>query len=389
MVKKELGKKQSFAREVNNEIVLKEVKKKPSSGTELASRLKLSNATVSSILSSLLHQGLIKIYSTDSLNGLGRKRVVYSINDKYCLICVVSITSFSISISISDLAGNILKEQTKEIEKYDLKTIYESIIQIKDMLTEKELRDIPLKNIIISLPGLINKNTGDLQVSPQFDKNLFNNEHTISTLFRENFNSEVYLENDSKLMMLGELSNNTFPLNSKGMLIYLDYGIGGALEFDNKIFLGSRGYAGEIGLLKVEYNNQVKTLDEFVSLRAIQEIYFEKFGKEISLQELFELYKSGDQNVREGVLISAETLGKAINQIISVFDLDYFVIDGRVSNFGEAYLNKIRETVNKKYSDVTINFGCDERKAIVDGAKNIGIEYILKTNLKTLKKVEN
>ena len=334
MVKKELGKKQSFAREVNNEIVLKEVKKKPSSGTELASRLKLSNATVSSILSSLLHQDLIKIYSTDSLNGLGRKRVVYSINDKYCLICVVSITSFSISISISDLAGNILKEQTKEIEKYDLKTIYESIIQIKDMLTEKELRDIPLKNIIISLPGLINKNTGDLQVSPQFDKNLFNNEHTISTLFRENFNSEVYLENDSKLMMLGELSNNTFPLNSKGMLIYLDYGIGGALEFDNKIFLGSRGYAGEIGLLKVEYNNQVKTLDEFVSLRAIQEIYFEKFGKEISLQELFELYKSGDQNVREGVLISAETLGKAINQIISVFDLDYFVIDGRVSNFG-------------------------------------------------------
>ena len=389
MVKKELGKKQSFAREVNNEIVLKEVKKKPSSGTELASRLKLSNATVSSILSSLFHQGLIKIYSTDSLNGLGRKRVVYSINDKYCLICVVSITSFSISISISDLAGNILKEQTKEIEKYDLKTIYESIIQIKDMITEKELRDIPLKNIIISLPGLINKNTGDLQVSPQFDKNLFNNEHTISTLFRENFNSEVYLENDSKLMMLGELSNNTFPLNSKGMLIYLDYGIGGALEFDNKIFLGSRGYAGEIGLLKVEYNNQVKTLDEFVSLRAIQEIYFEKFGKEISLQELFELYKSGDQNVREGVLISAETLGKAINQIISVFDLDYFVIDGRVSNFGEAYLNKIRETVNKKYSDVTINFGCDERKAIVDGAKNIGIEYILKTNLKTLKKVEN
>lgn len=389
MVKKELGKKQSFAREVNNEIVLKEVKKKPSSGTELASRLKLSNATVSSILSSLFHQGLIKIYSTDSLNGLGRKRVVYSINDKYCLICVVSITSYSISITISDLAGNILKEQTKEIEKYDLKTIYESIIQIKDMITEKELRDIPLKNIIISLPGLINKNTGDLQVSPQFDKNLFNNEHTISTLFRENFNSEVYLENDSKLMMLGELSNNTFPLNSKGMLIYLDYGIGGALEFDNKIFLGSRGYAGEIGLLKVEYNNQVKTLDEFVSLRAIQEIYFEKFGKEISLQELFELYKSGDQNVREGVLISAETLGKAINQIISVFDLDYFVIDGRVSNFGEAYLNKIRETVNKKYSDVTINFGCDERKAIVDGAKNIGIEYILKTNLKTLKKVEN
>lgn len=389
MVKKELGKKQSFAREVNNEIVLKEVKKKPSSGTELASRLKLSNATVSSILSSLLHQGLIKIYSTDSLNGLGRKRVVYSINDKYCLICVVSITSYSISITISDLAGNTLKEQIKEIEKYDLKTIYESIIQIKDMLTSVELRDVPLKNIIISLPGLINKNTGDLQVSPQFDKTLFSNEHTISKLFRDNFKSDVYLENDSKLMMLGELSNGTFPLNSKGMLIYLDYGIGGGLEFDNKMFLGSRGYAGEVGLLKVEQNNEIKALDEFVSLRAIQEIYLKKYNEEISLHKLFELYKNCDRKVKEEVLTTAEILGKAINQVISVFDLDYFVIDGRVTNFGEEYLNKIREVVNKEQPDVEIVFGHDVRQAIVDGAKNIGIEYILKTNLKTLKKAEN
>ena len=72
-----------------------------------------------------------------------------------------------------------------------------------------------------------------------------------------------------------------------------------------------------------------------------------------------------------------------------MFDLDYFVIDGRVTNFGEEYLNKIREVVNKEQPDVEIVFGHDVRQAIVDGAKNIGIEYILKTNLKTLKKAEN
>lgn len=386
MVKKELGKKQSFAREVNNEIVLKEINKKPRSGTELASILKLSNATVSSILSSLLHQGVIKVYSTDSINGLGRKRVVYSINDKYCLILVVSITSFSISIAIYDLSGNILKEQSREIEKYDLKTIYETIIHIKDILSSKDIRDIPLKNIIISLPGLINKNTGDLQVSPQFDKGLFDNEHTILKMFKDNFDSDVYLENDTKLMMLGELGNNTFPLGSKCMLIYCDYGIGGALEFDNKIFLGSRGYAGEIGLLKISHNGEFKPIDEFISLRALKENLNQKYKKDLSLNDIFRLYNEKDEIVRKEVLTSAEIIGEAINQVVSVFDLDYFVINGRVTNFGEEYLYKIREKVATVNKDVVIMFSYNDRKSIFDGAKNIGIEYILRTNLKTLKK---
>ena len=75
MNKKELGKNQSLAREINNKIVLERLKEKPLSGTELSFDLSLSNATISSIFNSFLSINLIKKVSSDSTKGAGRKRV--------------------------------------------------------------------------------------------------------------------------------------------------------------------------------------------------------------------------------------------------------------------------------------------------------------------------
>ncbi|MBO8427919.1 MAG: ROK family transcriptional regulator [Firmicutes bacterium] len=385
VIKKELGKKQTFARELNNEIILKSIRKKPSSLTELTSALKLSSATVSSILTCLLNHNIIKVCSTGSINGLGRKRVIYSINDCYGLVVIVSITSLSINITISNMLNETLASKTREISVYDMKSIYETIIEIKDLLTLENVRDIPVRSIIISLPGLINKNTGELQVSPQFDKEFFSNKNNLIDIFTKCFHTNVYLENDSKLMMKGELSYGTFPLSSKGMLIYCDYGIGGAIEFDNKLFLGSRGYAGEVGLIKVFSDGQENYLDEFISLRALKETFKAKYNLDISLDDIFKLFNEKDNRVVSEVLNSASLLASGIIEMIDVFDLDYFLIGGRVTNFGDLYINKIREIINKKYKDVSINFTFNDGKAIIDGAKETGIEYILKNTLKEIK----
>ena len=68
-----IGKNQSIARVLNNQLVLKQLKEKPMSGTELAERLSLSNATVSSILRSLLTNDIIHICANEQKNTKGRK----------------------------------------------------------------------------------------------------------------------------------------------------------------------------------------------------------------------------------------------------------------------------------------------------------------------------
>ena len=270
MEKKVLGKNQTVARTLNNELVIERLKREPLSGTELSTELRLSNATISSILNSLLDHDLIKVESQDSLNGLGRKRVKHAINGNYGLVVIVSLTSFNLKIVLSNLLNETLFTETKEVNEYDVKTFYETVIRIKDILLLKQFRDTPLRNIILSVPGLVNVKTGELQFSPQFSGELFNNSNYIEKIFTDSFNCPVYLDNDTKLMMLGELSHNSFFNRDNGMLVYLDVGIGGAFEFNKKLFLGSRGYAGELGLIEINVNGEPKAIDDLVSLRAIK-----------------------------------------------------------------------------------------------------------------------
>ena len=55
-----LGRDQSFARAVNNDLVIRALRENDLSATDLAKKLNLSNAAMTSILRNLVNDGLIK-----------------------------------------------------------------------------------------------------------------------------------------------------------------------------------------------------------------------------------------------------------------------------------------------------------------------------------------
>lgn len=383
MNRKELGKNQSLARELNNKIVINKLKEKPFSGTELSKELSLSNATLSSIFNSFLSINLIKKVSSDTKSGVGRKLVKYAINDEFGLVIIVSITGNSLEVVASSLNNETLYKVTKDIEKYDLKTIYETIVVIKDILILKKFRDIPLRNIILSLPGLIDKKTGELQVSPQFDQEIFKNKNSLLQLFEENFKCPVYLENDSKLMTLGEIATQVFKERKNGAVIYIDEGVGSGIVIGNKLFYGSRGFAGEIGL--IDLNG--KPLDEYISLRSLSLKAKEILNRPINNAELIELYKSNNE-IKKIVLESAKYLAFGLKQLINVLDLDYFILNGRVKEFGKEYIDIVNNEIKKSNDNaITVYSALDENPIIV-GAKEIGSDYVLTMALKELENYE-
>lgn len=383
MNRKELGKNQSLARELNNKIVINKLKEKPFSGTELSKELSLSNATLSSIFNSFLSINLIKKVSSDTKSGVGRKLVKYAINDEFGLVIIVSITGNSLEVVASSLNNETLYKVTKDIEKYDLKTIYETIVVIKDILILKEFRDIPLRNIILSLPGLIDKKTGELQVSPQFDQEIFKNKNSLLQLFEENFKCPVYLENDSKLMTLGEIATQVFKERKNGAVIYIDEGVGSGIVIGNKLFYGSRGFAGEIGL--IDLNG--KPLDEYISLRSLSLKAKEILNRPISNAELIELYKNNIE-IKKVVLESAKYLAFGLKQLINVLDLDYFILNGRVKEFGKEYIDIVNNEIKKSNDNAITVYSVLDENPIIVGAKEIGSDYVLTMALKELENYE-
>ena len=184
-------------------------------------------------------------------------------------------------------------------------------------------------------------------------------------------------------MTLGEMANQSFKEHKSGMVIYVDEGIGGGIVINNNLFFGSRGYAGEFGLINVDN----KPIDEFVSLRALTKIVKEKLHLNINNSELIELYKT-NKDVKAIVLNSTKYLAKAIIQMIQVYDLDYYILNGRVIDFGEEYLECIRKPIEEYNKDAKIVFSTLREEAIILGAKEIGSEFVLDHALKGLENYE-
>ena len=274
-----IGKNQSYARQVNNQLVMRELRKSNLSATQLSERLNLSNAALSAIISSLLERGLIKVVKDEPNKNVGRHRVYYTINESFGIILVVSLSNLYSTVVISDMKNNILERVESRINKYDIKMLYELVLQIKNILSDQKYRDVPLLGIDISVPGLVDKSTGKLQLSNQFDKDLFSEKEPIVSLFERQFDVPVKITNDINLACLGEMHQGSLIDTQNGMLVHIDEGIGSAFILNGELYEGEDGFAGEIGRMQVGVRNKIGVLDDFASIRAIKNIAKEKYGR--------------------------------------------------------------------------------------------------------------
>ncbi len=370
------GKNQTFSREINNELVLSILRERPCSGTELASKLSLSNATVSSIIKDLLEQGVIRQETTTSINGIGRKRINFEINPEYGLILGVNISNLHASVSLINAKEDVIAQSDLLIKKYNRQAMYELVLEASKLLFSKNDGNIPLKVIVITLPGRVNSKTGDLTLSIQFDEELFTEEHAIQHIFDHQFPGiPIILANDNNVMSLGELHNGGLKKCGNGLYFNIDYGIGGGIIINNSFFGGDLGYAGEFGLIKYYDGKEFSAIDEFVSLRALEDKAGSILGHKVDRDELFAQYRK-NAKIKEMVLESAAIVGRSLVQITEMLDISKVIISGRVENFGEEYLKILKKNCVSSVRELNVSYSKLGNKAVLYGTSSIGVRYI-------------
>lgn len=385
MDNKQLGKDQTYSRLLNNRLVISKLQQKNYSATDLANELHLSNATMSSIVKELLNKGLIKVNNSSSKKEIGRKQVFYTINENYGLILAVNISNYQAKISISNLKEEILFTEILDVEKYDAKTIYLILLKASQILMNEKFKSFPLKNIVISLPGRVNRNSGELLLSKQFDPELFKEQNFIRHVFSLQFpNVPIFISNDVNVSAWAEIKKGALVDVKNAIYISIDIGIGGALIFNSSLFEGDKGYAGEFGLIKVFYDNKYDYLDEVASLRVLidkaEKISNENLNR--SRTRLIELYKENSK-VKEEVLKSASAVGEALSQLVESLDVSTIVIGGRATELGDEYLKAIQEATNRHliYTP-TIKFSTLGHDSKIIGATAVGVDYVLNHSCK-------
>lgn len=352
---------------LNKHVVLDLIRFTPGgiSRVELAQRMSLTRAAVTSIVNDLISNGIIREAESRSVNS-GRPPVLLEIHPERGYVAGIDMGATHLSVIIANLATHVLKE--KEVP-FDISRgpdicIAQANELLNELLTESKLALTDLLAIGVGVPGPIVAEAGMVlapPIMPGWDR--FPILETLEKLWKR----PVSLNNDAELGALGEWACGAGRGQKNLAYIKVGTGIGSGILLNGEIYRGSTGSAGEVGHLTIDENGPLCTCGNRGCLEAIaggkaiasQAQDAVRNGQRTQLNTITPLENISAKDVaaaaRRGDLISQQILsqagdhlGVAIAGLVNLFNPGMVIVGGGVAQIGDLFLEPVRKAVEKR-----------------------------------------
>lgn len=336
---------------------------------DLCKELNLSAPKVTTLLSDLINDGLIKDYGKVESTG-GRKPNLYGLVPDSAFFIGVDIKQSHINIGLSDLQKNLIK--VSESLPYNLDNNKESLEAlcnlIKDFVNELTIPKEKLLGIGINLSGRINYATG---YSYSF---FYFNEEPLSKIIESKVGIRVFLENDSKSMAYGEFSAGVVNAEKNVLFLNLDYGIGLGILVNGQLYYGKSGYSGEFGHIPL-FDNEIichcgkkGCLETEASGWALTRMFKERLlagsssilsqnnasTADLKMEDIINAANNDDVLAIELIAKIGDNLGRGIALLINLFNPELVILGGSLAATEEYIRLPIKSAINK-YSLSLVN----------------------------------
>ena len=303
---------------------------------EISQATGLTPAAVTNIVAELMNKDWIKETGDEVsfVNGSGRRRKVLTLNNSIGYLLGVEFNMKGIFVTITDILGNVISRDYKNINKYAITHINDEIINlIENSITKVDSSKILGAGIAIPAHFDLTSETIISNNDMWKDFNLFE--------IKKYFSFPFIVENNIECMALGEYLFN--PLNTPDKFLFFHVGHGLFCSFFDSANLGIKAnyYIGEIGHTVVDINGpkcecgKKGCLQTYISeswLIKNAKFFFEnstntilsnlvKNSEEISLQTIIAAYKLGDSYFKRNIELGIELLGTSISNTL----IDNFV----------------------------------------------------------------
>ncbi len=226
----------------------------------------------------------------------------------------------------------------------------------------KNLIDEEVAGIGLAVAGLIDRETGEVQISPNLPYiegiNLLN-------IFEERFGIPVFIENDANAAAFGEKWLGIGKEFSNFVLFTLGTGIGGGIIYNRRLLR----MAAEIGHMTIQVDGErcqcgnSGCLEAYASARALlsKVISALEEGRESLLKGLFngnfyklsaeDIYKTaleGDILAREMLKEAGKNLGIGIANIINVVSPEAVILTGGLTGAWDIYIQEAIKEAGKR-----------------------------------------
>ncbi len=345
----------SLIKGLNTSLILKIIRSRKSiSRADIAKLTGLTPATVTNITSELIRHKLVLETKLGVSNG-GRKPVLLEFNSSEYNIIGVTISKHKITLSLTDLDANLIKQKKERISgNITPENAIDIIIKgISDFLK------ISVKRVLgigIAMEGLIDEQNGICVLSSNFK---WENVDFTKDIY-DRFGIPVFVNNDVKALTLGEKLFGSAKNSVNYVHIYTGYGIGATLVNDGHIYRGASNYALEIGHATLDVNGPLCTCGNRGCFQAIasgsalinkiiSKGYDSKYfsHSDITIDAIIEKVKEENQEILKLVEEIAHYIGVGIANIINIFNPPLIIVNGFICRLDERILNIILDTIKK------------------------------------------
>ncbi len=331
---------------------------------EVAKTTGLAAPTVTVIVNDLIEAGFVHEIGRGESSG-GRRPVMLELNPCARYILAVRIQHGDIIAALLDLASNIIESRNQKINTTCPYEVVSAIVALFDeMSAHSQIDKDKVLRCAVASPGLINSLKGSVEHSSNLKWGSVNLSEMLSIRLN---GMPVHVENISNTAALGEKMYGKGYGCSNLIYLNLSVGIGAGIIIDEQLFVGAKGYAGEIGGASIRpklsdsgtgVSLRYETFEERCGLlnilRRIAEVVpeniFKKLKldkKQIGIEDLFTSPLIEVPQVKRILLEASSIIGMKIAELISLFNTDMVILGGEWTKAGGILLDTVAQVVKE------------------------------------------
>lgn len=363
---------------------------------DLSKELNISIPTATKLVSELKEDGYLTDHGKIETAG-GRRPNVFGLAANAFYFLGVDVRRRRLEFVLVDFKGTIINK--KEETCFVLENTPEAFEHVCEE-TEKFITeiDVPKEKIIglgMSLTGRVDSNNG-------YSYTYFNfNETPLTDILQDRLHIQTYIENDSRAMMYAEKIFGVVKDEKNVLFLNLGRGVGVGMMFDDKLYYGKTGFAGEFGHIPL-FDNEIichcgkkGCLETEASGIALEKMFMtrmnsgetsvlsekKKSGKDILLYDIIEAANNDD--VLSIGLISeiAEKLGRGVGVLINLFNPELVIVGGSLSLVGDYLMLPLKTAINKYSLSLVSKDTRFKISRLGDNASVIGVAMLIRSKV--------
>ncbi len=324
----------------------------PPSRADVAAATGLTRATVSTLVDRLVAGGLVAELPPVAAQKAGRPAVPLVPAGRSVVGLGLEVNVDYLGARALDLVGDVVAERVVSGSLHDSEP-REVLARLRalaaEVIAEVEAGGLRVAGARLALPGLVDVRDGRLEVAPNLGWSSVEPVPELDLRTGAGEPLDVEVANEAKLAALAELAGDVPP---SFLYVSGDVGVGAGIVVDRHLFLGERGWNGEIGHVVVDPAGPRCSCGATGCLEqyAGKEVLLRGCGLSPSdpVDAVVELLRAGDDDATDAVRRGGRALGAALATFVNLVDVSTVVLGGAYADLFDWLGSEVADTVRAR-----------------------------------------